>query len=322
LTYITSIEMRLGEPVALDDIGDSSVASRLDMLKEQGLRHGRISGSSPVELATASGAATLARAGVRMPGGLIYATESVTGRRLMDDVSSLVTALEIPEVSAMAVAGNGCANLATALKVARNAISAEGSDDILIVTATVAEADARYQETGDALISDGAASFLLSKAPRSAGFRVLAIAVQSRAEPAPAAESMAGARTTAHAIRACKADLRRQLGPQWTPDHFFTGNYGPSSMTFLGLSAGVSELSEFSFATAADIGHCMAADLLITLDRWKREATRKHGESLLLLASGPRMWSLIALEYVTEISAVAEAQMDSDPVCRMEGYQP
>ena len=39
------------------------------MLKEQGLKHGRISGSSAVELATASGAATLARAGVRMPGG-------------------------------------------------------------------------------------------------------------------------------------------------------------------------------------------------------------------------------------------------------------
>jgi 3-oxoacyl-[acyl-carrier-protein] synthase III len=300
--------MRLGEPVALDEIGDSSVASRLDMLKEQGLRHGRISGSSPVELATASGAATLARAGVLMPGGLIYATESVTGRRLMDDMSSLVTALEIPDVSAMAVAGNGCANLATALQVARNAIFAEGSDDILIVTATVAEADGRYQETGAAVISDGAASFLLSKAPRAAGFRVLAIAVQSRAEPA---QSMAGARTTAHAIRACKAGLRRQLGPQWTPDHFFTGNYGRSSMTFLGLSAGVSELSEFSFATAADIGHCMAADLLITLDRWEREATRKHGESLLLLASGPRMWSLIALEYVTEISAVADAQIGS-----------
>ncbi len=301
--------MCLGEPVALDDIADSGVASRLDMLKERGLRHVRISGSSPLQLATASGAATLARAGVRMPGGLIYATESVTGHRLMEDMSSLVEALEIPDVPAMAIAGNGCANLATALKVARNAIFAEGSDDILIVTATVAEA--RYQETGETLVSDGAASFLLSRAPRSAGFRVLAIAVQSRAEPPPAAESMAGARTTAHAIRACKADLRRQLGPQWTPDHFFTGNYGPTSMTFLGISAGVSELSEFSFATAADIGHCMAADLLITLDRWEREAARKHGESLLLLASGPRMWSLIALEYVTDISAVAGAPRDS-----------
>lgn len=309
MTYITSIEMCLGEPVALDDIADSGVASRLDMLKERGLRHVRISGSSPLQLATASGAATLARAGVRMPGGLIYATESVTGHRLMEDMSSLVEALEIPDVPAMAIAGNGCANLATALKVARNAIFAEGSDDILIVTATVAEA--RYQETGETLVSDGAASFLLSRAPRSAGFRVLAIAVQSRAEPPPAAESMAGARTTAHAIRACKADLRRQLGPQWTPDHFFTGNYGPTSMTFLGISAGVSELSEFSFATAADIGHCMAADLLITLDRWEREAARKHGESLLLLASGPRMWSLIALEYVTDISAVAGALRDS-----------
>jgi 3-oxoacyl-[acyl-carrier-protein] synthase III len=314
LTYITNIEMRLGERVQLDDIADTSVASRLDMLKEQGRGHSRISGSSPVELAAASGAATLARAGVREPGGLIYATESLTESRLMDDVSSLVSALEIPDVAALAVAGNGCANLATALQVARNAICAEGADDILIVTATVAEADARYQETGDALISDGAASFLLSKAPRSPGFRVLAMAIQSRAEPAPASVSMAGARTAANAIRACKADLRRRLTPEWTPDHFFTGNYGPSSMTFLGLSAGFAELSQFSFETAADIGHCMAADLLITLDRWERKTPRKHGESLLLLASGPRMWSLIALEYVTEIPSAAEARIAAEPV--------
>jgi 3-oxoacyl-[acyl-carrier-protein] synthase-3 len=303
LTYITSIATHLGERVPLADIDDLSVADRLDMLEEQGRTHSRVSGLSPVELASTSGAATLARAGIRMPGELIYVTESLTTPRLMDDVSSLVSALELPDVSAMAIAGNGCANLATALKVGRNGISAEGSDDILVVTAAVAGKDARYQETGDALISDGAASFLLSKTPRSTGFRVLATTVQSRAEPPPAAVSMAGARTTTHAIRACKADLRRRLGSEWKPDHFFTGNYGPSSMTFLGLSAGFDELSEFSYATAADIGHCMAADLVITLDRWEREATRKHGESLLLLASGPRMWSLIALEYVTEIEA-------------------
>jgi 3-oxoacyl-[acyl-carrier-protein] synthase-3 len=317
LTYITNIEVRLGERVPLDDIADTSIASRLDTLKEQGRRHSRISESSPVELAAASGAATLARAGLQVPGGLIYATESLTQSRLMDDVSWLVSALEIPDVSALAVAGNGCANLATALQVARNTIRAEDADDILIVTATVAEADARYQETGDALISDGAASFLLSKEPRSPGFHVLAMATQSRAEPEPpsasASASMAGARTAANAIRACKADLRTRLAPEWTPDHFFTGNYGPSSMTFLGVSAGFFELSEFSRDTAVDIGHCMAADLVITLDKWEREAPRKHGESLLLLASGPRTWSLIALEYVTELPPPPEPRTAAEP---------
>lgn len=300
MTYLSQIQYRLGQRVALEELGDPEVTRNLALLRGQGLVHARTATVPALELASTSAIETLVHNGTSTPDALVFATDRAAGASLSEDLWTLNQAVNAPDTPAVAVGGHACGNLAPALWTARNTLFGDEVNEVLVITTSIAGTGTRYQEFGTTVASDGAASCLVTSSPHGPAFRLLATATQTRAALSPEVLALAGARTIATAVRACQRDLRAKLGEQWIPEHVITGNYGATTRSFLAKTVGAEQVSAPVAELTADLGHCSAADLLITLKHWERAETRRDGETLLLLATSPRSWSLIALEYLLD----------------------
>ncbi|MBO1419216.1 hypothetical protein [Streptomyces sp. FH025] len=293
--YICAISYELGEAVAVDGLADEGVARRLPLLHAQGIRHCRIADEPPPLLAAAAAAGTLSFTATA-PGAVVYCTETPHGITASEDLWTFAAAAGLAGPAAQTVAAGGCGNLGPGLRTARALLLAERLDSVLLVTADrFTTGLTRFVDYGTTVLSDGAATCLVTSEPVGPAFRIAGAAALGRTDASR--ETTRRALSTVPAVKTVVSALLEQL-PVAAHDfrHLVTGHFGEPSRDFLTAAAGC--LPGAAYAPLADeVGHCFSADPLISLAALARRGLLAPGDLVMLLASSPRSWTAIALEY-------------------------
>jgi 3-oxoacyl-[acyl-carrier-protein] synthase-3 len=221
------------------------------------------------------------------PDLMIYVTENeLEASRSM---ARMMRELGLTSTHYLRVSGHGCGNLGPALLLARQALASGAHQRILLVLADRVLDDDRSQVHSLSVLSDGAASCLVTSEPtRSAGAQFAAHEVVTVTEfesalPDPSGE---GALAMVAMSVAGAAAITRQTGQEVTDyDHLVFPNYRIITQQFLCSAMGVPR-ERLLIGPAAEFGHCFSADILVTLARCASTGQIKTGDHILACANG------------------------------------
>ena len=299
--FLSALAHELGEVRHLRDLTGALPAAELETLRGNGFVHYRQALGSTSDLAVASIAKTLAAVPELEVGALVWATNSPSELSThSQDAWEILRRSSLPFAPPVVVGGNGCGNLAPALRLARDWSRSERPPAVVLVTADRVGRGSRFEPSAEVVLSDGAASCVVGPQPYGAGFRVLGISTAVRAELGSSASFMAGARLIKAGIREALDKLG--IGPSEAGSHFralISGHYSPTTQRLFANLCGFSP-DQVHAPLAAELGHCFSSDLLIELGGIGASGALSHGDRLLLLASSPHSWSLMAVEYADD----------------------
>lgn len=189
--------------------------------------------------------------------------------------------------------GRGCDNLSLAFATAESRLRDDGGD-VLLVTADQVVQGSRLNQDARTVMSDGAASCLLSRKSSGPSFRALAASTTTVSPPADA-PPLLRARHHMSALRTLSEQLFTTAG--LTPEHcatVVTSNVELSVAHMFRSAAGAARVPLYRPA-AEDIGHCFAADGIHTLGALLKSGTTRVGHLVLTVATSPYSCSLMLL---------------------------
>jgi 3-oxoacyl-[acyl-carrier-protein] synthase-3 len=299
--HVSAFAHALGEPHEVARLEEVLAEGAAEDLAREGLVHYRAASGPAWELAAASAVATLAAAG-RGPGDVdlvVYATntfwDSASGdgspARCLDHAGLTHTPL-------CGVALNGCGNGGLALRTARAWVGAGQARCVLVVTTDRCRPGRRLMPGRFSVLSDGAASCLVTAAPAGPGFRLLAAeaAVDATMHAIdPDADVLDMLKATAGGVRAAVERLRGHVADGTEFAHLVTNNYTTTASQIFCHCAGVPFERAFLDNLAA-MGHCFGADVLIGLARLLESGRAGRGDRVLAIDSGHGFWGAAALE--------------------------
>jgi 3-oxoacyl-[acyl-carrier-protein] synthase III len=294
--YLSSIAYTFGSRVPIRDLSDAVVSNQLDTLHQQGIVHCRVASEPPVRLAAESALRTIREARLSSVDAAIYCCDSPSESPPTTQMWDFLQAIGASSTGAITVGGSGCANLATGLAVAGKLASTTSASSVLLVTTDRMEGATRYLPSGVTVLSDGAASCMVGLSPSGPGFRILAISSVTEADLDPTATQMQVAKVAMKGIKAATGQVLDAISAKPADCRYLiTGNHGAAARAFLAMAGGFEP--ERGYAPhVADIGHCFAADTLISLATLVREQSLQYGDLLMLLNTSERSWTAIAIE--------------------------
>jgi 3-oxoacyl-[acyl-carrier-protein] synthase III len=297
--YLSAFASALGDQVRLEDADDEGVRRHLGPLHEQGLKYCLVSGRSVAGMAATSSYQTLAAAADGQVGAIVFCTDTVPALTPTSEAWDLLLELGLPRTPVTLVGGSGCGNLGPGLSVARSLILLDGLAAVLLVTSDRMGERTRYLDNGATVMSDGAASCLVSSLPPAApSFALRGQASSFRADIGTVSvRRIVVARATVEAI---ENTVRQAAEPlSLTPADFrylLTGNYGRTPRELLAESAGV-PADRVYCPMLGQTGHCFAADVVVSLGSLLETGEIDNGDHVLLLTASPRSWSAAVLRF-------------------------
>jgi 3-oxoacyl-[acyl-carrier-protein] synthase-3 len=299
-SYLSAISWSVGRRVPITDLDDPDVHSRLDLLRGEGLAHCRLSHSSVVDLATESADRTLKAGGSIAPDSIVYCSDTPTDTPPTDDLWDFIRRIGHPTTAAFTVGGSACGNLGPGLAIARSLLGDAGPRATLLVTSDRVRQGSRLSNKVITVLSDGAASCLVSSFFPGPSFRILGQASSVDANTAPIGTGLGAARTMARRIGRLTKDVFDPLDVDPAACRYLlTANYGHTPREFLTMAAGF-DIADSYHGQLGEIGNCFASDILISLGCLVEQRLIEHGDLLLLLTTSPRSWSVLALEYLIQ----------------------
>jgi len=193
----------------------------------------------------------------------------------------------------LAVTGQECASLLSALDLAVGLVRAGRYRNILVVSQDRAKSEsARIQSFG--VVSDAAAACLVS-GDESLEFVPRRFSLRTSLAGMGGGDDFAGRRSL---VVESSADV---LGPEGitfaSVDKVFATNFFKPLLTFNASSTGVSA-SQFHNGTARDIGHCLNADPLLNLSNFlANDGIDVTSATYLLQAFAPGFLAVMLLQY-------------------------
>jgi 3-oxoacyl-[acyl-carrier-protein] synthase III len=295
--YLSEIGYALGAPVPITAAGaDSDVSDQVSTLRRQGVGHYLVSASTPSESAARScrpGALT----GSAATSAVVYCTDSPSEVTPTDDLWDFMCRAGVPEWTALISGGGGCGNLGPGLQAARGLLATKEYHDVLLVTTDRVVDHRRYVAGGMTVLSDSAASCLVSRRVPDSGFRVTGLATTVRAGGSGQEQGLASARSLIAAINELiPRAFRHSSAPVEACRYLLTGNFGHTPRQLFAMAAGMEPEAHYA-PRVGEIGHCFSADILIGLADLAAEGKLEHGDQLMLVASSPRAWSVVAVDY-------------------------
>jgi 3-oxoacyl-[acyl-carrier-protein] synthase III len=297
--YLSSFASALGEQTLLEDTGDQDVHRHLAALHDQGLKYCLVSECSVADLAAASGRQTLAALRDAEVGAIVFCTDTAPELTPTSEAWDLLLRLGLPRTPVTVVGGSGCGNLGPGLSTARSMIVLDELCPVLLVTADRMRARTRYLDNGQTVMSDGAASCVVSsRPPPGPSFEVRGLASSFRADIGTVAvRRIIVARATVEAIE----DTVRRAADRSSLTardfrYLLTGNFGRTPRELLAESAGVS-VDRVYCPMLGQTGHCFAGDVLVSLGSLQQTDQIDHGDHVLLLTASPRSWSVAVLRF-------------------------
>lgn len=294
--YLTSIAQELAPAVELASMPEFKGTEVGDRLLAEGLRDCRVADEPFVCMGVRAARRVLDSADTP-PTSVIYCTDRPDGGTLTADLHRLLGAAEAPVGNAVVTGGLGCGNLGPALRIAADAIRA-GSGPVLLVTADAGIEGERYLPTGLTALSDGAAACIVTAAPTTPAWAIVATAMVVDASLDVQTSDNGRARAMAGGIRRAVGDVLAQAPAESEIRHVIGGNYGRTSRRFLTMAAGLG-VGESLAPLVADVAHCYSADALLTLETLTPGEDIEPGDRVLVLSTGGISWTATILEYVT-----------------------
>jgi 3-oxoacyl-[acyl-carrier-protein] synthase-3 len=293
--YLSAVSYELGERVPIADLADEPLRAELAMLADEGMKYCRVATVPLAELASASARRTMAEG--RTPELIVYSQDTFTGQPAVG-VARLAVDAGIPRTPAITVGGNGCGNLGPGLRVASGLLHAEELTSVLVVTADRATGDTRYLPDGLTVLSDAAASLLVTSELTTPGFRLLGLAVSSRADLGESSDDIAAAKAVLSGIRPAARRVLDAAGVKpGDCRRVLVGNYGNAMRTMFATAVGFGRGDAYA-PLVAEHGHCFAADILIGLRTLVDSGEVADGDLLLGITTGRHAWTVLLLEHV------------------------
>ncbi|MFI6325065.1 hypothetical protein ACIBG8_46645 [Nonomuraea sp. NPDC050556] len=295
--YLSDIGYTLGEPTPVASVvGDREARDSLDILRQEGVESYRVSESTPAQLAAAS-CLPQTVAGLSGSAGVVYCTDSPPSMTLTDDMWDFLCQTGIPDRTAVVSGGSGCGNLGPGLAVARGLLMGGEHMDILLVTTDRVITGTRFVASGLTVLSDSAASCRVTAEPPERGFRVTGMASLVRAATRHHGQGLASARSLITAVgQLVPRAFRNSESSATESRHLLTGNYGVTPRSLLAMAAGLEPEAHYA-PRVGELGHCFSADILISLADLDADGSLAHGDQLMLIASSPKAWSVVAVDY-------------------------
>ncbi|SDZ35375.1 3-oxoacyl-[acyl-carrier-protein] synthase-3 [Amycolatopsis xylanica] len=297
--YVFGLAHELGVSAPLEEIDDPEVREQLGTLRTQGLRDCRVAQETVVELAARSARRTLAAVQPDTVDAVVFSTDTSPELTPTAEIWDFLEAVGLPRTPATFVSGSGCGNLGPALAVARGMVLTGDKPTVLMVTADRVRSRTRYLTNGQTVLSDGAASCVVSSTLSGPGYELRTMADTCRADIGTVADKpILVARATTLGIRAVVRTVTERLSLT-TADfrHVLTGNYGRSTLEFIASSARV-PVDRVASPLGAGTGHCFSADALLTLEHLVDRGHLDDDDQTLVLTMSPRSWSAIVLRRI------------------------
>lgn len=305
--YLAHVAHALGSPVTLGELPDTAVAgdvaARRAALAAEGIGGCLVGDGGKVAAARRAGVASATDAGLG-PHAVLLCTDTAPDRSPSLDLWDVVCEVGAPDVTAATVGGHGCGNLGAATQLGVDLI-AGGRQSVLVVTADRVDPGAsRYLESGRTLLSDGAAAAVLTTRRPGAGYRVLAVAAGASPARPVGAGGLRGAAPLVSGLGRAVAAVHAAagIGPG-DVRHVLPGNVGASARAMIAMAVRARPDTVYA-PSAASLGHCYSADLLVELAEAPARGDVADGDVVLLVPTSGRSWFVIALEHV----AAARAQ--------------
>jgi 3-oxoacyl-[acyl-carrier-protein] synthase-3 len=294
--YLHSIGSALGEarPIAgIEPIADNP--DLLDFLRLNGLRDYRHSDRDPPLLATEAMRESIERSGLdpRQIGAIVWSSTSFQQRSwYTDDVSRQLGELGLWTAVPIGVTLSECGNLSAALQVAAGLVAGGHRHVLVVVADRCPGPDQRLVPPSLAVLSDGAASCIVSAEPRP-GFELLAVAqcANHRVRSGQAGETMVVLRQNAEGMRrALTTALRQAAVEPGAVGAMITNNLAKIMLEMFAAQAGIPFARVYTEHLASH-GHVYAADGLLNL----AECEVEEGDTVLLATNGTCNWGAMVL---------------------------
>lgn len=295
--YVSAIGYTVGDGVALPELSDPEVMTELAGLREEGLRECRVSNGDRMSLAAAAARQTLGDQSGPMPGAVVYCTDTVSDSPTQE-AQQLLAAMGTRPAQFIMTGGSACANLGPGLQISIAWLAACWAESVLLVTSDEVIRGSRYLASGRTVLSDSAASCMVSTSPVGPSFRVLGMCSGGEAAPDPGAASAQALRQTAAGVGQAAQTALGLAGIKASDCRYIlTGNVGSRLRGFLAMAAGFRPARVYAPYGGA-LAHCFAADILIALRAAVADGMVDAGDRLMLLPTSPGAWSAIVVDYV------------------------
>jgi 3-oxoacyl-[acyl-carrier-protein] synthase-3 len=231
----------------------------------------------------------------QLPDGVVYCSDTIAGTPTRD-VRQLLSDVGCPDSQVIVAGGNACGNLGAGLEVATGWLLTGRVSKVLLVTSDEAATGTRYLASGSTVLSDGAASCMVSQVPHGPGFGVLGIASGGTGLKDDSGRSSTLRRVAAGIERSVRT-VTDVAGIEVSDFRYsLPGNLGRMMRAFLTMAAGV-PVNRVYAQGVETVGHCFAADILIDLQTLAARNLVDPGDKIILLPTSPESWCVVAVEY-------------------------
>ncbi|MCI4066793.1 hypothetical protein MRQ36_31225 [Micromonospora sp. R77] len=297
LPYLSGFAVALGDRQAIGDTSDPDVRAEAEALQRADLRHYRQAEEDLLAMAARCVKQTLGYAGERLPvTAAVYTSDTFTARNPSKALRTLLAGSGLDDVDGWVVGGRECDNLYLAVSAAEARLRADDRRaGVLVVTADQVTRGTRLNQDARTVMSDGAASCLVSWDSTGPAVRLRAMAALPVSPPAGAPPLMR-ARHHVTALRALSdqvfdaAGLHREQCAK-----VVTSNVGLNVAQMFRAAVGGRQTALYRPA-AKDVGHCFSADALHTVGLLLEEPETAVGDIVLVVATSPHSCSLLLLE--------------------------
>ncbi|WP_162793462.1 3-oxoacyl-[acyl-carrier-protein] synthase III C-terminal domain-containing protein [Rhodococcus sp. AQ5-07] len=278
----------------------------LDRLTRGGLANIRQSDLAAWQLAVDSARLTLDSSATADVDLVVYATDTFWGNDEHElDAGRFLQAAGLERTPLIGVGLAGCANFAVAMRTAVACLRDGDATTALVATADVCQPGQRLLDSGIGVLSDGAATCVVTTRRPEHGLQFLGItmAVEAglhalRSASEPMAIGMAMAMATSRGVQRAVTALYEKTG--LSPGDFsylVTNNYVESSLKVFANAAGL-PFDRTYRGTVAGYGHCFAADALINFATMTSERILEPGDRVLAIVAGYNSWACMAFSVV------------------------
>lgn len=298
--YVSGIAVALGGRVRLDDVTELADAAGLVAdLRKEGIEHICVAPHGVCELAASSLAAAAGSPPNRPKvGALVYSTTT-----RWEDAARIAADAGLATVPIIGVGRNACANLGPALRVARSLLLAEDDAEAVAVTlADGADGRKRLMDGHIGVLSDGAASCVVTRAKPTNGWALSAIQTASECRLALNDDHTleVGARLAHSMGRQINAAVRRlEAGTGLRISDYdivLMNHYTTSTLEAFAQLLGVSTGRIYG-PNRSTVSHCFGIDPLVDLASLEDDDP-PVGSRAVVLVCGPGVWTLLSLERI------------------------
>lgn|GEM_PF-6219874 len=299
-TYLTAIGYVTGSPRPISDLPQcrDDVRSR-ETLAAEGYSMFLEAGESAEELALASIEESLRATSIPPSAvdAVIFCSDSIGDQRERERnsrIHALCMAMGLTNAYPIGISQSTCGNFATAMRVGSSLLATGDAKVVMLTVADKSEPDKRIMDANAAVLSDGAASCILSERPGR--YLVCGVSQSVSHELATTEDKSARLFLALDGYQSALAKFQRTL--EWNVSdaaQLLPNNYTRSLLTTYAQIAEL-PLERMYMDNVPLKGHVFSADNLINLHDYAAGDRMVPGQSVAMLSNGPSNWGFVALQ--------------------------